>query len=272
MSVWRDAFLVVTASSSLMFACGPASGEIDDGAEFGDVPQELVLENGLAPNGLGSNGLNSNGLNGNGLNSNGLSKLQTNAGFRTWLGCSGSQFDLRKKVMQYLGSCALPSGTSVTIKSSCNASITLQGGLGVAPDWLTSAPTIQDQMAVTSCLLARVNAKAQHVTVSFRQAHVYVSASEDDSYPYLEGAFFGNLFASTPRKFSCKGDYANVGNGRSCTKDPASCGFTAAGLCDSVCTSWSYEQSGAKRWAHCQAAGDTFGPMTVALKTKDTTL
>lgn len=236
MSLHRERFALGLLAGAFLSACGAAPADY----ESSSVQAELGTVNGLRFNGLGSNGLNSNGLNSNGLNSNGLESLTDVREFKSWLGCSGSpRFAANIDTMDYLVSCALGASEIVTIHDACGKALRLQGGMGLAPAWRYRAPTEGEQESVSACLMSRVNARGQHVPLSFRQHGLQTAQWEMDSFPYVEGAFFGNLFSPVVSKFVCRADYANVTAGRSCAMYGPPCGFSGANgespSCDNLC-------------------------------------
>lgn len=223
----------VLAVALLSMGCG---GAVDEAQDSDELEAKLDLENGISPNGLGDNGLNSNGLNGNGLNGNGLKALGAVTAFKDWLGCSGTTYTQRLKVMQYLAGCALALGDSMTVTNSCGVKSTFGGHLGLASNWTTRAPYESERRKVSACLLARVNTAGQHVQLSMRGVNIRVTYTESQNFPVYEGAFFGDIFSTTGvKKLNCRGDrWRN--NGRTCEKDPTSCAQVGIGSCSSYCT------------------------------------
>src|SRR5262249_55990275 len=137
-----------------------------------------------------------------------------------------------KKVIEYLIGCALPNGDSATLTDENNQPWVVSGALGLAPEWKLGAPTLSDQKYVSACLAARANALGQHVRISLRGAPATLlpSALEKAYFGWAEGAFWGNLFTSTPKIETCTGIGSGL-SGRLCTADAASCGFAVKGPC-----------------------------------------
>ncbi|MBS1118166.1 MAG: Alpha-tubulin suppressor and related protein-like protein [Deltaproteobacteria bacterium] len=135
-----------------------------------------------------------------------------------------------KQVLRYLVECALPGGRSITYNDELERVVTLAGGLGLAPEWETGAPTAAGQRYVSACLAARTNAAGQTVRLSLRApAMAVASDTERASYTWNEGAFWGDLFSDTPSIKTCVGQGNGVA-GRLCTVD-GTCGFTSVGQC-----------------------------------------
>jgi hypothetical protein len=235
-------FLMSCALATSSLACA-------DGSDPGIVNDEdpLMSENGLSSNGLSSNGLTTNGLTTNGLTTNGLSSngLSSNGLVMNALRDPSATGDLSRMFFRYLVSCALPANHSVTYTwtdSAGKAHTEINpGGLGLAPGWESSAATQADKEIVSACLGARTNSLGIPVPLSMRAENISaltVSSTERSTYTYGEGAFWGNLFASTPYMYSCSRVAFNSGantsqylsHGRTCTTQ--SCGIiTPVGAC-----------------------------------------
>jgi hypothetical protein len=230
--------------SSVMALSVAACSDLEDQGVVNDE-DPLTSENGLSSNSLASNGLSSNGLSSNALTSNGLSSngLSSNALVMNALSNQSASGELARMFFRYLVSCALPSGKSVTYTWTDAQGIKRTevnpGGLGLAPGWETRGATEADKRLVSACLGARVNSKGIAVPLSLRAKNVAslaATSSERSSYPYAEGAFWGNLFGSTPYLYSCSRSNLGTGTsqyltkGRTCTS--AGCGLiTPVGRC-----------------------------------------
>lgn len=204
-------------------------------AEVGDEPfdeEEIYLE---ADNGIQiSNGLNlanglklpngstlANGVNlGNGIDlpngidlANGI-KLPNGitgpyfappagSGLEQWIDVDPA---MRKKIMRYLVECALPSGTSVQLLYRGRLETLGHGLYNLGPSLRAGRMNTIDQERVSGCLLARVNARGELVTVDmFGPYSGFNSGSQAElnEFSYLEGAFYGNIFLATPAAWSC---------------------------------------------------------------------
>jgi hypothetical protein len=225
-------------------ACSAFSADVSDP---GIVTEEdaLTSENSLTSNSLTSNSLTSNSLTSNSLTSNSISSnsLTSNSLVMGALRNQTATGDSARMFFRYLVSCALPVNHSVTYTWTDSSGVkhteTNPGSLGLAPGWETTGATQTDKELVSGCLGARVNSKGVVVPLSLRAKGVTaltVSASERSSYSYAEGAFWGNLFGSTPYLYSCSRTGYNsapsqyLSQGRTCAT--AGCGLiTYVGAC-----------------------------------------
>src|SRR6185436_1226763 len=158
-----------------------------------------------------------------------------------------------KTILKYATECALRPDQSISITDWTNTTLTWAGSLGLADWWATSAlnPAPSPKAAATgeelvsACLMARSNALGRTVSVSLRaRPELAPTTSESATYTRHEGAFMGNVFASTPVVKSCSASggawlwdpYTNapITSGRQCA-DGTSCGFQYMGSCNSVC-------------------------------------
>jgi hypothetical protein len=140
-------------------------------------------------------------------------------------------------VMKYLVSCALPSGSSLTININ-GTDTTFNGQIGVAPDWATSSCDSACQAVVSSCVISRVNYLGQVVDISVRGSNSALAASstEISAYPYREGAYYGTIFG-TQQMYACTSPSSTLIT-RVCGPDYATAGcgaITILGNCGDVC-------------------------------------
>ncbi|WP_437284226.1 hypothetical protein [Sorangium sp. So ce406] len=235
--------------------------EIDEESEelVGEDQSAIMSENGNLPNALPGNGLNLNGLNLNGLNLNALNPASLSTNALSAIKNPGANGALSRDLMRYLVSCALRPDQTFSFSWTDSAGVVrsevYRGELGMAHWWATGAITNDTyvQRQITACLAARTNWYGTHVTISLRNAESSMSSSisERQTYTVREGAFWGNLFASTPYVRAC---YTPSGVARArqlqrdcaaghLTVDPATgattvqqCGpMTIVGSCDAVC-------------------------------------
>jgi hypothetical protein len=252
-----------------------------NGLNYNGISYNGIAYNGLNYNGIAYNGIAYNGLNYNGISYNGLDRTQPYMGIATGAlgtpttcsGCASSTItsyvapnpillaavqdssstgDVTRHFVSYLASCALDSTQALTFSwtDALGAAHNelYQGALAMAPNWATGALSITDQGNVSACMAARVNYFGVHVSISLRsQKHVITTTSDElAAYSYIEGAFWGNMFASPGRLYSCfnpatiararaeqrdcAAGYDN-GNGISTTCGP----IIIVGPCDAVC-------------------------------------
>ncbi|WP_438013831.1 hypothetical protein WMF18_23180 [Sorangium sp. So ce315] len=240
---------------------GCIGAEIDEesGELIGEDQSAILSENGNLPNALDGNGLNLNGLNLNGLNLNALNPASLSTSALAAIKNSGSNGALAREFMRYLVSCALRPDQTFSFSWTDSAGVVRQevyrGDLGMAHWWATGAITNDTyvQRQVTACIAARTNWYGTHVTISLRNAEPSMSSSPSEraTYTVREGAFWGNLFASTPYVRACYTP-SGVARARQLQRDCAAghlsvdpvtgattvqqCGpMTIVGSCDVVC-------------------------------------
>jgi hypothetical protein len=179
-----------------------------DGA--GIDADDLLSENGLSMNGLSMNGLSMNGLSMNGLSMNGLSMngLSMN-GIGTVGGLSSTSGLMTtaggRDIVKYLVRCALPMGQSFTKQDQSGTSYTFPGAIGIAPEAVTGTCDLDCQEKVSACMLAHVNNSGAHIGIWLVGPDAAIGWGSNSSYPYQEGAFFGNLFPSNWQGYYCAG-------------------------------------------------------------------
>ena len=177
--------------------------------EFTSTAAELQSENGLTMNGLTMNGLTMNGLTMNGLTMNGLTMngltmnglntvdgLSSTAGLMTTAG--------GRDIVKYMVKCALPAGQTLTKQDQNGVSYDFPGAIGVAPEAMTSC-NIDCQEKISACMLAHVNNSGAHIGIWLVGADTGIGWGSSPSYPYQEGAYFGNLFPTNWQGYYCVG-------------------------------------------------------------------
>jgi hypothetical protein len=169
------------------------AGCVVDDLDTSETDDAVLTTNRLAANRLAANRLAANRLAANSLSAAALtagSLIETADG---------------REVFSYIVSCALPAGTSVTVKDSLNNSYTFPGEIGLAPGWQTATPSVADRHWVTACLLARTNYYGVTVQLSMRGSHpaLATTSTETNTYKVAEGAFYGDLFATTQSWYAC---------------------------------------------------------------------
>ena len=207
------------------------------GAEASDsdvhevAPDEVNSDNGLPViNGLcGDNGLTSdNGL----ISENGLSAengLQSDNGLMTTTA--------GRLTVSYLVKCALASGTTLV-----KGSYTFAGQLGLAPEWKTGSCGTTCRQTISACLMAHVNTSGQHYGLWLIGPQTQLGWGRSNARPFLEAAFFGDLFRSNPTAYYCKGpDWERVpveGRiGATTSGTPFTNPWGSNGLCNDHCDS-----------------------------------
>jgi hypothetical protein len=223
--------------------CGtpPEAGDVEK------ISQAATGENGIGFNGLGFNGLGWNGIGFNGLGWNGLAAngLAANGigwngiGWNGigWNGVHGLENPGVRELVSYLVSCALPEGDSITYEIK-GKKYTFAGDLGVAPEWKRERCDGSCQRWVSACMLARVNAKGEHVEISMRGANdgLALEKGERKDFTQLEGAYWGNLFTHDQPLFACY-PRATPALTRVCGDSLSDCPMDVSGPCEDACRS-----------------------------------
>jgi hypothetical protein len=179
---------------------------------------------------------------------------------------------IRESLISYAVKCALPEDAKVVSPGGA----TFPGGWGLVPGWRDAALDVDGQEIVSACLLASINKLGEKVLIVIAGPDVPYDAPP--SFRYMEGTFYGNVFARPAKKHVCKGagdgfgTPAEDGDKRVCARDGAACGLESAGAC------YANPEAGCTRWAgtaprvYCAEARDRAGtvwrhPITVYLWT-----
>ncbi|WP_437689112.1 hypothetical protein [Sorangium sp. So ce176] len=168
-----------------------------------EVQQEVVVHNALTRNALTRNALTRNALTRNALTRNALTR-------NALMGNSFTSEALRdpesRELLSFIVSCALPEDESFKVEVG-GKSYTFTGELGLAPEWGTRQGSCGEtcQEWVSACLLARVNYRGEHVTISIRGQNEALSSTkrERERYDVPEATYYGNVFLETQRRFAC---------------------------------------------------------------------
>jgi len=105
----------------------------------------------------------------------------------------------------YLIRCALPSTQTVGFVDYKGVVLRMKGELGLAPSFYTGQCDKNCQEDISACLMAFTNASGVHVPLVMSSTKDGLGGGTNSSYPWQEGAFFGNLFQSPPAAYFCKG-------------------------------------------------------------------
>jgi hypothetical protein len=226
----KNRSLQIALALVMMSAC-----VIDDEAADEEIETSYKLgANKLGANKLGANKLGANKLGANKLGANGLatSDMMATADGR--------------EVFSYVVGCALPLGQSIVAKDAAGVSYTFAGAIGLAPGWATRAPTVAERRWVSACILSRTNLFGVSVQISLRHdtnTALLSTSAERTQYSAVEGAFFGDLFATTPLLFACGNRSWSPYSSNSLRMCALSsdgrttdCGFTYAGACTTACS------------------------------------
>jgi hypothetical protein len=213
--------------------CLAQAGDESDG-DVGVAQEAALTHNALTHNALTHNALTHNALSSSALIGSSLTStsLTNNAA----LSAAMTDADSRE-VLTYIVGCALPVGNQINLTVS-GVAYSFPGELGIASSWGQSSGTCNTscQEAVSACVLARLDYLGNYVAISLRgsSAALDASASEMASYPVAEGAYYGNIFLSTPTMNACIAP-GQTGLTRVCGSTTVGCIVTAIGMCDDVC-------------------------------------
>jgi len=119
-----------------------------------------------------------------------------------------------REVIKYMVKCAYPTGHSLTAQDNAAPSntYTFDGALGVAPELESGACDVACQERISGCMLAHVNNSGAHVGLWLVGPDAGIGWGSDPGYPYMEAAYFGNLFQSNMPGNYCAGKDMGSGN------------------------------------------------------------
>lgn len=244
----------------------------------------LVTENALAPNAIIPNAIIPNAIIPNAIIPNALAPGAMDPSSLAALQDPSAVGDLSRMFIKYVVGCALSPTQSFTISWTDSSGVVnqeiYQGVVGIAPSWETQALTDgTKQRLISGCLAGRTNYFGTSVTVSMRAPQnplkKAVPTSEMDAYPNVEGAFWGNLFTSSPYLNACS-TTANVETSRAALRVCATgalgsggellpCGPIAlAGACETVCPNLG---GGGKFYTSCADPPGSGSTTTVVITT-----
>jgi hypothetical protein len=173
-----------------------------------------------------------------------------------------------REVIKYMVKCAYPDGQTLVKNDQYGNSYTFYGSIGIAPELATGCD-LDCQEKISACMLAHVNNSGQHIAIWMVGPDPGIGWGGSDLYPYQEGAFFGNIFASPWQGYYCAGKdmasgevpgrlgtpmAANVyidryGAGGLC-KQPAACTVTNTGYTDCIDPAPSAPYAPGHKWTH----------------------
>jgi len=182
-----------------------------------------------------------------------------------------------QRLLKYAVQCVLPAGEKL-MTSRDGESVTLDGALGLAPEWRNHPLSETDQRWLSACVLSRINAFGVTVLLSLRGQHPALTqalgAEEKAAYGFAEAAFFGNVFANPPVLYTCRGNggtpIAPTRQQRVCSETSLSdsglsrCGMVVLGDCANVCSTRDLQQG---FYRDCSGGGRSYAEViTVFLK------
>ena len=108
----------------------------------------------------------------------------------------------------YVVKCALSSSQYVKVKKWDGTFVTLRGSLGLSTGWSTGQCDKVCQEKISACLLAHTNGLGANIPIELSSTVSAIGTGHSSSYPYQEGAYYGNLFLEPPKAFIALGrDY-----------------------------------------------------------------
>ncbi|WP_437755555.1 hypothetical protein [Sorangium sp. So ce1389] len=200
-----------------MFLASCIANQEEEEELVGLAPNAIEYLNALNPNALNPNALNPNALNPNALNPSALNPNALSSSAMRAITDPGEAGDLSRQLLSYVVGCAFTATQSFRFSWSDHSGAIHDeeywGLIGIAPTWSTKPLGLIDQQWVSACLASRTNWYGVSVTISSRAAHAAIDKTgtpELLTYTREEGAFWGNLFASSPYLNAC---YNSVNRG-----------------------------------------------------------
>lgn len=222
----RHDFTVVLCAALVSLASGCVGSPEDTEGAVGEALGAYIIKNSLLPESL------TGALTPAMLGQAALATGSLSSAARAALRDPGASGEAARQLLSYTVGCALTTSQSVSVIWVDSDFVfhveTYRGLLGLAPAWATGPlNATSSQRWVSACLAARVNKYGVAVDISLHGAAdgLGTTADEGAAYPMLEGAFWGNLFTSSPALFACD-DPAGDDNARSASR------VCAAGVLD----------------------------------------
>lgn len=223
---------LIPAGCLLLAGCAIDAGDAGDagdrGERLGAADDAIVLLNSVNLNSINLNSINLNSVNLNSVNLNALDPAALNPTVRAAVEDPGPLGAQAREALRYIVGCALPASTSFDFSWTDSAGTLRQesypGLLGLAPTWANAPASNADTGWLSACLISRANRYGTPVEISSRGGHGVLAAldqEELDTYNHMEGAFWGDLFASPPVAYSCSNP-AEVAHARQLQRDCAS--------------------------------------------------
>jgi hypothetical protein len=240
-------------ASSVVAGTLALTGCLGTGAEdqdaVGAAGQADETTNSLTANSLTANSLTANSLTANSLTANSLTanSLTSNS-----LTADALTDPAARSVLTYIVGCALPAGQSFVINVE-GTNYAYAGQLGIAPAWGTPKGKCDDNcaLAVSSCVLARLNYLGEVVPISVRGGNLKTTPTELADYPDVDGTYYGNVFASPQIRYACLPPGVTELT-RVCGPTLTGCVVTSQGPCVEVCNNVRNDGS----FPNCTAWGD----------------
>jgi hypothetical protein len=196
--------LSLMARLTIVFTAACTGSAESEAERLGEAAENAISNNAISNNAISNNAISNNAISNNALSAGTLGSSALSA-----IQDPGTDGDLFRLLVKYAVSCAFDSSQSFSFSWTDSASVvhneTYPGSLGLAPSWASEPLSLGGQKWVSACLAARTNYYGVTVTISLR-GHIEAlgaGASEAATYTWEEGAFWGNLFTSTPALYAC---------------------------------------------------------------------
>jgi hypothetical protein len=170
----------------------------------------LTEENAMIPNAMIPNAMIPNAMIPNAMIPNALTPGAIDPGALSSLVDAGEAGALSRMFLRYVIGCAFDDTQSFGFEWTDAMGVThrevYRGALGIAPQWASGPLDPAGQQLVSACVAARTNFYGVPVLISLRSGQQPLSrpsSAELGGYPLVEGAFWGNLFAPSPRLRAC---------------------------------------------------------------------
>jgi hypothetical protein len=232
-----------------MFLSGCVASPEETESPVGTARSALINMNSLDPRALSADPAYPGGLTPGMLAQGALDVSAFSAAELSAIHDSGDAGKVSRQLLAYTVGCALDGTQSLSITwtdSQGDHPETYSGLFGLATGWSAGVPDEEHQRWVSACLASRVNYLGVAVPLSARATGISTSDGERAAYAYREGAFWGNVFSSSPAAYAC--DYVgDDAHSRSVNRYCAagypdgsggllSCGIiTRVGSCDDHC-------------------------------------
>lgn len=207
--------------------CGGIDGFSAESGSVEEVSSALRNYNALNPNALNPEALGPGALDPTTLDPNRLDGSSLSEAALSAITDPGERGAMSRQLLRYIVSCALSASQSLRFSwrdelGERHHELYL-GHLGLAPSW-SDEPLIPSRKPwVSACVASRANRAGVSVMISSRGPHQALRSpdrGEIASYPREEGAFWGNLFTSSPRFYACYNE-SNAESSRALGRDCA---------------------------------------------------
>jgi hypothetical protein len=172
---------------------------------------DIIVPNSLPPDALIPIATNPDALDPSTLPGNALTSDALDPGAAATLQDPGDAGTLSRMFVKYLVGCALDGTQSFAISWTDTTGVvhdeTYPGDAGIATAWAEGPIDSALTPLVSACLAARTNYFGVVVWIDTRSALAPFQTTDDDpgltTYPFVEGAFWGDVFSASPQVFAC---------------------------------------------------------------------